>query len=200
MIIIEDKLVSDDVFEKQFICNLKACKGACCWEGDYGAPLEAEEKVTLDNIYEDIKSFLSPAGRAVIEREGKYTYYEGKGINEWGTSLLEDAACAYMTLENGTAKCGIETAYNAGVTEFKKPISCHLYPIRVSSNKRTGFEALNYDKWEICAAACELGEKEQMPVYQFLKEPIIRKYGAEFYEQMEGAAGYLEEERERESK
>jgi len=191
MVIIEDKLVSDDIFEKNFICNLKACKGACCWEGDYGAPLEDAERDTLDNIYEDIKSFLSPAGRKTISEKGKYAYYKGEGANEWGTALLEDAACAYMTLENGTAKCGIETAYNAGVTNFRKPISCHLYPIRVSANKQTGFEALNYDNWDICAAACTLGDKEQVPVYQFLKEPIIRKYGADFYEQMEGAAAYL---------
>ncbi len=191
MIIIEDKLVSDDVLEKQFICNLKACKGACCWEGDYGAPLEEAEKETLDRIYEDIKPFLSPLGVKAIEEKGKYTYYEGKGANEWGTTLLEDAACAYMTLDNGTAKCGIEAAYNAGVTDFKKPISCHLYPIRVSANKNTGFEALNYDKWDICSAACTLGEKEQVPVYEFLKEAIIRKYGEDFYEQMEGGAAYL---------
>ncbi len=197
MVIIEDKLVSDDVFEKKFICNLKACKGACCWEGDYGAPLEEEELVTLDKIYEDIKPFLSPAGQKVIEEKGKYTFYKAEAANEWGTTLLESAACAYMTLKNGTAQCGIEAAYNAGATDFKKPISCHLYPIRVSSNKETGFEALNYDKWEICSAACELGEKEQVSVYQFLKEPIIRKYGVDFYEQMEGAAGYLEDEREK---
>lgn len=200
MIIIEDKLVSDDVFEKQFICNLKACKGACCWEGDYGAPLEEAEKATLDKIYEDIKPFLSPAGQKVIETVGKYTYYQGKEINEWGTTLLDNAACAYMTLENGTAKCGIEAAYNAGVTDFKKPISCHLYPIRVSANKQTGFEALNYDEWDICSAACELGKKEQVPVFQFLKEAIIRKYGVDFYEQMEGAAVYIKEENEKSGK
>jgi len=161
MIIIEDVLISDDILEKQFICNLKACKGACCWEGDYGAPLTDEELVTLDKIYEDIKPFLSPLGVKAIEEKGKYVFY-------------------------------IEAAYNAGVTDFKKPISCHLYPIRVSANKKTGFEALNYDQWDICSAACALGEKEQVPVYQFLKEPIIRKYGEDFYEQMEGAAAYLE--------
>ncbi len=195
MIIIDDKLVSDDVLEKQFICNLKACKGACCWEGDYGAPLEEEEKETLDRIYEDIKPFLSPLGVKVIEEKGKYVYYEGKDANEWGTSLVDGSACAFMTLENGAAKCGIEAAYNAGVTDFKKPISCHLYPIRVSSNKKTGFEALNYDKWDICSAACALGEQEEVAVYEFLKEPIIRKYGEDFYEQMEGAAAYLEQEK-----
>ncbi|MEM6321974.1 MAG: DUF3109 family protein [Bacteroidota bacterium] len=196
MVIIEDKLVSDDIFNKQFICNLSACKGACCWEGDYGAPLENAELETLDNIYESIKPFLSTAGIEAIEKNGKYTYYKGEGVDEWGTTLLDNAACAYMTLENGTAKCGIEAAYNAGVTNFKKPISCHLYPIRVSANKETGFEALNYDMWDICSAACTLGEKEQVPVYQFLKEAIIRKYGEDFYAQMEGAAAFLEEGKE----
>ena len=191
MVIIEDKLVSDYILEKHFICNLKACKWACCWGGDYGAPLEDAERETLDKIYEDIKPFLSPLGVKAIEEKGKYTYYKGKGANEWGTTLLEGSACAYMTLDNGTAKCGIEAAYNAGVTDFKKPISCHLYPIRVSSNKKIGFEALNYDRWNICSAACTLGEKEQVPVYEFLKEAIIRKYGEDFYEQMEGAAAYL---------
>jgi len=191
MVIIEDKLVSDDILEKHFICNLKACKGACCWEGDYGAPLEDAERATLDKIYEDIKPFLSPLGVKAIEEKGKYTYYKGKGANEWGTTLLDGSACAYMTLDNGSAKCGIEAAYKAGVTDFKKPISCHLYPIRVSANKKTGFEALNYDQWNICSAACTLGEKEQVPVFEFLKEAIIRKYGEDFYEQMEGAAAYL---------
>ena len=195
MIIIEDKLVSDDILEQQFVCNLKACKGACCWVGDYGAPLEVEELATLDNIYEDIKPFLSPEGIAAIEQKGKYVFYKEEEANEWGTTLLANSACAYMTKEKGIAKCGIEAAFSAGVTDFKKPISCHLYPIRVSVNKRTGFEALNYDKWDICSAACELGKKEEIPVYEFLKEAIIRKYGEDFYEQMEGGAAYLAEER-----
>ncbi|MEM1123784.1 MAG: DUF3109 family protein [Bacteroidota bacterium] len=193
MVIIEDKLVSDDIFNNQFVCNLSACKGACCWEGDYGAPLEDAELKILDSIFESIKPFLSPVGIAAIEKKGKYTYYKGEGVEEWGTTLLDNAACAYMTLENGAAKCGIEAAYNAGVTDFRKPISCQLYPIRVSANEETGFEALNYDMWDICSAACTLGEKEQVPVYQFLKEAIIRKYGEDFYAQMEGVAAFLAE-------
>ena len=189
MVIIQDKLVSDDIFERQFICNLKACKGACCWKGDYGAPLEEEELKILEKNYEKIKPFLNKQGQKVIEEKGKYVYY--KNAKEFGTPLLEDGACAYMTFEKGSAKCGIEATYNAGIIDFRKPISCHLYPIRVTVNPHTDFEALNYDVWDICSAACELGKKEQVRVYQFLKEAIIRRYGAEFYEEMESAANYL---------
>jgi hypothetical protein len=191
MVIIQDKLISDDVFEKQFICNLKACKGACCWEGDYGAPLEDAELEILDQIYDLVKPFLNKKGQAAIEEKGKYVYYEEEGAQEYGTTLLDNGACAYMTFEKGSAKCGIEAAYNAGVIDFKKPISCHLYPIRVESNPDANFEALNYDEWDICAAACELGKKEEVPVYQFLKEPIIRKYGEAFYDEMEHAGKHL---------
>ena len=193
MVIIQDKLISDDIFNTQFLCNLKACKGACCWEGEFGAPLEKEEIETLDKIYEDIKPFLSPAGIHQIEKIGKYTYYDE--IEEHGTTLLPNGACVFMTFEKGSAKCGIEAAHNAGITDFKKPISCHLYPIRVSANESVGFEALNYDKWEICNAACQLGEKEQLPLYQFLKDALTRKYGEEFYQEMEGVGDYLNEQK-----
>ena len=190
MIIIQDKLLSDDIFEVQFLCNLNACKGACCWEGEFGAPLEEEELHTLDKIYEDIKPFLNPIGIAKIEEIGKYQYYEE--IEEHGTTLLPNGACVFMTLHDGKAKCGIEAAYEAGITDFKKPISCHLYPIRVSTNEAGTFEALNYDKWDICKAACQLGKEEQLPMYRFLKDALIRKYGAAFYEEMENLGKYLE--------
>ncbi|MCB0628801.1 MAG: DUF3109 family protein [Saprospiraceae bacterium] len=192
MIIVQDKLVSDDVVEAHFICNLNACKGACCWEGDFGAPLEEAELPVLEAIYEDIKPFLSPIGLKVLEEQGTKVWYEEN--EEWGTPLVEDGPCAYMTFHNGIAQCGIEQAWKAGATDFRKPISCHLYPIRVITNPDTGFEALNYDKWHICSAACELGEKEQVPVYQFLKEPIIRKYGEDFYEELDGAAKFMREQ------
>lgn len=197
MVIIQDKLVSDDVFEKQFICNLKACKGACCWQGDSGAPLEEEELAILDKIYEQVKPFLTKPAQKVIEEKGKYVYYND--AEEYGTTLLESGACVFMTFEKGSAKCGLEAAYNAGVTDFKKPISCHLYPIRVNKNPHMDFEALNYSEWDICSAACELGKKEQMPVYKFLKEPLIRKYGADFYEEMESAGEYLAKSKEGEN-
>lgn len=193
MLIVQDKLVSDDVIDKQFMCNLNACKGACCWEGDFGAPLTTEELHTLDKIYPSVKPFLTPAGIKVIEEEGMYQYY--KLMKDFGTTLIEGAACVFITYEqDGTAKCGIERAYEEGLIDFKKPISCHLYPIRISNSKLTGFEALNYDEWDICSAACKLGEDNQLSVYQFLKEAIIRKYGEEFYEELDAAASYIREE------
>ncbi len=190
MIIVQDKLVSDDVVELQFVCNLTACKGACCWEGDFGAPLEAAELPVLDSIFEQVKPFLSPAGVAAIEAQGKYV--RGEDPDDWATTLIDNGPCAYMTLDaTGTAKCGIEQAWKAGAIDFQKPISCHLYPIRVEKNEELGFEALNYHEWHICSAACTLGKKEQVPVYQFLKDAIIRKYGPEFYEELDGAAAFL---------
>lgn len=190
MIIVQDKLVSDELVEEQFICNLSACKGACCWEGDSGAPLEEAELPILDSIFERVKPFLSPAGIQAIEQQGKYVWFDE--AEEYGTPLVDNGPCAYMTLgAGGTAQCGIEAAYRAGAIDFQKPISCHLYPIRVGKNEELGFEALNYHQWDICSAACELGRKEKMPVYRFLREAIVRKYGQEFYEELDGAAKFL---------
>ena len=162
MLIVQDVLVSDAVVTEQFICDLNACKGACCWEGDFGAPLEAEELNILEQIYAATKPFLTPEGIDVIGQKGLSVYYPE--AEEYGTPLLENGACAFLTYEkNGTAKCGIEKAYEAGAIEYKKPISCHLYPIRSSQNETTGFKAMNYDEWDICSAACKLGKKEQLP-------------------------------------
>ena len=190
MLIIQEKLINEDIVHEQFICNLNACKGACCWEGDWGAPLEEEELDVLEKIYDQVAPFLTEEGRKVIEKKGKHVYYRQPA--EHGTPLMADGACAYMTKnELGMAKCGIEQAYLAGEIDFKKPISCHLYPIRVKNDPRVVFETLNYDRWDICSAACELGKKEEVPVYQFLKEAIIRKYGEDFYEELDAAAQYL---------
>ena len=190
MLIIKDILVSDDIIEEQFMCNLNACKGACCWEGDWGAPLEKEEMEILNEIYKIIKPYLSKEGRKIISEKGKYIYYEEPG--EFGTTLLDNGACAYMTYDlNGIANCGIEKAYNEGLIDFKKPISCHLYPIRVNAEENLHFEALNYDRWDICAAACEKGKTYQMPVYRFVKDALVRKYGQEFYDELETAATFV---------
>lgn len=190
MIIIKDILVSDDLVEEQFMCNLNACKGACCWEGDWGAPLEEKEMETLDEIYKTIKPYLSKEGRKVISEKGKYTYYEEPG--EYGTPLIGNGACAYMTYDlNGVAQCGIEQAHKAGVIDFKKPISCHLYPVRVNADKKVHFEALNYDRWDICSAACSKGKETQMPVYRFVKDAIVRKYGQDFYDELDAAAEFI---------
>ncbi|MBN8679706.1 MAG: DUF3109 family protein [Chitinophagales bacterium] len=193
MIIVQDKLVSDDVVEQQFICNLSACKGACCWEGDFGAPLEKAELAIMESILEKVKPYLSPAGIAAIEAQGTYQWFEG--MNEHGTTLIDGGPCAYMTYDPlGIAQCGIEMAWKAGDIDFQKPISCHLYPIRVSKYEHFDSEALNYDRWDICSAACSLGEKEKVPVYRFVKDALIRKYGQAFYDELDGAAEFLKEQ------
>jgi len=190
MIIIDEILISDAVVDEHFLCNLNACKGACCWKGDFGAPLEKAEMEKLEAIYEDLKSYLSAEGIAEIEKKGLFTFFEEP--KEYGTSLLNNGACVYMTKDAlGIAKCGIEQAYREGVTDFYKPISCHLYPIRVKKDENRAFEALNYDVWDICSAACTLGKKEKLPVYKFVKEALVRKYGVEFYEQLDETVKHL---------
>lgn len=184
MIIIQDKIISDELIEEQFLCNLDACKGACCWEGDAGAPLEKSELAILENIYPVVSSYLSPAGRDAIEQQGLYLTDPEDG--HYSTPLIDNAPCAYMTLDSsGKAQCGIEQAWQAGDIAFRKPISCHLYPIRVTNNPKSTFEALNYDRWDICSAACTKGEAAQLPVYRFVKEALIRKYGIEFYDELD---------------
>lgn len=193
MIIIQDKLVSDDVIAKQFVCNLDACKGACCWEGDSGAPLEAAELPILEEIYPIVKPYLSPAGIAAIEAQGTAVFFEEAA--DWGTTLVDNGPCAYMTLDGkGVAQCGIEHAWRDGKVAFRKPISCQLYPIRVDKNEEVGFEALNYDRWDICSAACEKGIREQVPVYVFLREALVRKYGQDFYDELDAAAQFIKED------
>lgn len=193
MVIIQDVLVSEAVLEEYFRCELEACRGACCWEGDFGAPLETAEIETLEAIYEDIKPFLRPEGIAAIEEKGVSAYYAG--MEDKGTTLLKDGACAFLTFdERGIAKCGIEKAWEAGATNFQKPISCHLYPIRIAKNEELGFLALNYDVWDICSAACKAGKRDRLPLYQFVKAAIIRKFGEEFFEEMEAAASYLQQQ------
>ncbi|MBG8553740.1 DUF3109 family protein [Hymenobacter guriensis] len=177
MIIIQNTVISDDVRDNFFVCNLEACKGACCVEGDLGAPLETAELAILEQEYENIKPFLTEAGRAAIEEQGLY-------IKDWeddySTTTIGDRECAYALYdERGILKCGIEEAYLAGATSFKKPISCHLYPIRIT--KYEDFEALNYDRWNICSPACSFGANLGVRIYQFLKEPLIRKYGEAWY-------------------
>lgn len=181
VILIDDTVISDDIAENFFVCNLDKCKGACCVEGDLGAPLEDVELAILEEIYEDVKPFLSAAGIREIEKQGKYVKdFEG----DYSTTTIDNKECAYAIYdERNILKCGIEQAYLAGKTDFKKPISCHLYPIRIT--KYDEFHALNYDRWDICNAACTLGEKLGVPVYKFLKEPLIRAFGEEWYAELE---------------
>jgi Protein of unknown function (DUF3109) len=181
MILIENTCISDDVADKFFVCNLDKCKGACCVEGDLGAPLEESELPILEEIYEHVKPYLSEAGIAAIEAQGKYIKdWEG----DFSTTTIDEKECAYAIYDQrGILKCGIEQAYLDKKITFKKPISCHLYPIRVT--KYENYHAINYDRWHICSDACELGDKLGVPVYKFLKEPLVRAYGEEWYGQLE---------------
>lgn len=191
MYIIGNVLVSDEVVEQEFLCNLQACKGACCWEGDYGAPLRQEELAILDAIYADVRPFLSPAGQAVLDQE-RHTYLEDH--EEYATPLIDGGPCAYMIYdEQGIAQCGIEKAFQAGAASFRKPISCHLYPIR-ARKEAAGFEVLNYERWSICSAACSAGKKAKLPLYRFVREALIRKYGEAWYEELETAVTAAQEE------
>ncbi|HLV13542.1 MAG TPA: DUF3109 family protein [Xanthomarina sp.] len=177
-------IVSEEIIEKDFVCNLSACKGACCIDGDAGAPLEQSETEILKDIYPKIKHLLRPEGIAAIEQQGTYIVTE---FNEFETPLIDGADCAYVIFDKkGTALCGIEEAYNQKVIDWKKPVSCHLYPIRVKDY--TEFSAVNYDKWEICDDACTLGKELQVPVYKFVKEALIRKFGEDWYAQLEVVA------------
>lgn len=187
MILIEDILISEEIIKGHFHCHLQKCKGACCIEGDYGAPLENSEIEIINDILNKIKPYLPSESVAKIEAEGYYTYNEETETHE--TALMPDGACVFMGRDElGITFCGIEKAHNEGVTDWKKPVSCHLYPIRVENNKKSGFQALNYDDWEICNSACSLGEKKQIKIYEFVKDALIRKYGQSFYEQLAAAA------------
>jgi len=183
MIIINNVIVNDEVVEESFACNLNACKGACCWEGDYGAPLDNEEVVTLENVQEILYNFVDERSVKVLKEDGGIRFYPDKKI--MGTNLHEDGACVYLNTEGPISYCGIEQAWKEGVIPYRKPISCHLYPIRIEEDRHSGFETLNYDRWDICAAACEKGEKEKIKIHEFAKEALIRKYGEDFYEQLE---------------
>ena len=177
-------IVSEDIIEKDFVCNLSACKGACCVDGDAGAPLSEEEVKILDDIYPKVKPFLRKEGIEVIEAQGTSvkTVYD-----ELETPLINGAECAYVTFDDkGTALCGIEEAYNQGEIDWKKPVSCHLYPIRVRDYSE--FSGVNYEKWDICDPACSLGAELQVPVYKFVKEALIRKFGEDWYEELEKIA------------
>ena len=187
MVMIQDKIVSTEIFESKFACNLKACKGACCWEGDFGAPLEEQELETLKELYPLYKDFIPEEGKERIEKLGFYDFIEE--TQEYATTLMENGACAYLSYNpDGSAYCGIEKAYNAGAINYRKPISCHLYPIRVTANEKLAFEALNYDVWDICSAACTKGEEQQIRVYEFAKDALVRKYGEAFYEELDEVA------------
>ena len=188
MIAIENTLISDEIIEAQFVCDLNKCKGGCCVDGDAGAPLENKELKEVDAAFEEVLPYLTKEGRQVINEVGKYIYDREFG---WVTPTISNGMCAYgMVDPQGIVKCGIEQAYNDKKITWKKPISCHLFPIRIKKTKNT--DLLNYEPREgLCDPACALGKKLKVPVYQFLKEPLIRKYGEEFFQALEATATHL---------
>lgn len=187
MIEIGHVLVHEDVVNENFVCNLNRCKGACCLEGDSGAPLDAAELDILDEIYPKVKPYMTAKGVATVEQNGTYVEdFEG----DYTTPCVDvNKECAYVIWENGITKCAIEKAYEQGAISWRKPISCHLYPIRIT--KYPEFDVLNYDRWSICSPACSFGKELKVHVHEFLKGPLIRKYGEDWYQGLEDAVAEL---------
>jgi hypothetical protein len=180
MIIIGRTSISDDLYLVRFCCNLKKCMGACCVAGDAGAPLEIDEISILEDELDDIKPFMTEQGIKTVEQIGVFDY----DIHaNYVTPLVNDGECAFACFKNGIAYCAIENAHQAGKSSLLKPVSCHLYPVRIT--KYETFDAVNYQKWNICKAALKLGNKESIPLYKFLKAAFIRKYGKDWYQQLE---------------
>lgn len=177
---IDDKIVSTDLFSEKFVCDLSKCKGACCVKGNGGAPLTEKEVELIEDNLEQIKPFMSEKGIQTIKDEGVYYLDEEDAP---ATKLIDKKECCFVYFDNSnTAKCSIETAYKSGEIDFNKPQSCHLYPIRIK--EFTEFTALNYEEWDICAPACNLGQSLKVPVYKFLQEPITRVFGSSFFDEL----------------
>jgi hypothetical protein len=190
MIAIENVLLSDKIVSEQFVCDLNKCKGACCVDGDAGAPLEKSELKKIDEVLESVLPYLNKVSKNEIEKQGNYVCDQEFG---WVTPTINNQICVYgITDANGIVKCGIEQAYLDGKIQWKKPISCHLFPI-ITKNSKDGVTTLaNYEPREDnCKAACSLGKKLKVPVYEFLKEPLTRKFGKKFYEALDATAKHI---------
>ena len=191
MISIDNVLISDSVISEQFVCDLIKCKGGCCVDGDAGAPLENEELQQLNSAYESVLPYLTKESVNELQKQGKYIYDQEFG---WVTPTISSGMCAYgIKDERGIVKCGIEQAYNDGKTAWKKPISCHLFPIKIKKAKKSKTDLVNYEPREdLCKDACSLGKKLKVPAYIFLKDALIRKYGFDFYEALCATAKHYE--------
>ena len=194
MIVIDNILVSDEVVSEQFVCDLSKCKGGCCEDGDSGAPLTNEELEHLRDYIDEIKPYLTPEGLKVLAKEGLYRYDQEFG---WVTPTIAGRMCAYgFRDQRGIVKCGIEQAYLDKKISWKKPISCHLFPVKITRSKRQNQEYVNYEPREaLCKAACKLGKQLKVPVYIFLKEALIRKYGPDFYATLEATALHIKKDK-----
>jgi hypothetical protein len=188
MIEIGRVIISRDVFRKQFVCELLKCKGACCVEGHSGAPLTPEEAKQIEQEYPHFERYIPEKHRTEIQKQG-FSVIDQE--NDTVTPLVDKRQCAYSFFdEKGIVKCGIEKAYLEGKSSFRKPISCHLFPLRVTAYKR--YDTVNYEELDICKPGRECGHSLQMPLFRFLKEPLIRKYGEEWYRDLEIAADFME--------
>ena len=196
MIAIDNVLISDEIVEEQFVCDLNKCKGGCCVDGDAGAPLNKDELQKINEVYEAVLPYLREESKRELVRQGKYVYDKEFG---WVTPTIESKVCVYGIIDkNGIVKCGIEQAYNDGKVQWKKPISCHLYPIRIQQSRDKQTDYVNYEPREdLCGAACTLGKKLKVPVYVFLKDALVRKYGSEFYETLQATASHLDEKKQK---
>lgn len=178
--IVDDCIISDNLAEVRFCCDLLQCKGACCVEGDCGAPLDKEEIQILERIYPVVKQYMTAEGIEAVERDGVSSLDVDKLPC---TPLVNNRECAYAIVENGLTLCAIEKAYRDGKIDYPKPISCHLYPVRIEDYG--DFKAVNYHEWDICRCAVAKGRAEGKPLYQYLKEPLIRRFGQEWYDELE---------------
>ncbi|MBS3913665.1 MAG: DUF3109 family protein [Bacteroidetes bacterium] len=179
MIIVGKVIVAEPILERKFACQLDSCKGACCVQGDSGAPLLEEELEIIRDELPKIKPFMSKEGIELLEEKG---FYETDSEGDLGTVCRPSGECVFVNMENGIAICAIEKAYYAKETWFKKPISCHLYPIR--ARQYGDYIALNYHHWDICSAACKAGEEMKVPVYTFLHDALVRKFGPSWYREL----------------
>lgn len=179
MLIVGDCIISENIADRCFCCDLAQCKGECCVEGDCGAPLEEAEIAVLQEIYPKVKPYMTKEGIAVVERHGVSAL---DNADEPCTPLVDNRECAYVVWEEGLALCAIEKAYFDGKIDFRKPISCHLYPIRIDDYGH--FKALNYHEWDVCRCAVAKGKECGEPLYSYLKEPLIRKFGEAWYEEL----------------
>ncbi|MDD3188501.1 MAG: DUF3109 family protein [Fermentimonas sp.] len=192
MIQIQQTIISDDIFKEHFICDLCKCKGQCCVDGESGAPLEQHEFEDINEILPEIWGDLSPAAQDLINEQGiAYTDYDGELV----TSIIKGRECVFTYFdENGVCKCAIDNAYSEGRINVQKPISCHLYPIRLK--EYVEFTAVNYHKWSVCEPAVDLGRQKGLPLFRFLKEPLIRKFGENWYNEVCEAAILIEKNNE----
>lgn len=190
MLAINNTLVSEDIIEKKFVCDLNACKGECCVAGESGAPLEKKEIQALKEAYPFVKPFMTLEGIASVEKHGVFVI-DSDGDDT--TPLVAGKHCAFVYFENEIAKCSIEKAWKEKKVPFQKPISCHLYPIRITT--KNSYDTVTYERWNVCKPACKCGQELDVPVYKFVKSALIRKYGKRWFKKLEIAAEYLQKKK-----